>query len=89
MQIKDLIKVYDNLIDVQSMCSILKFVNKLDFFDAGVGGNGNELRLDKNIRNVQTCDISNYSESKTEQHWANFLTYFFSQAVTQYKSYEI
>ena len=67
------------------MGSILKFVNKLDFFDASVGGNGTEARLDKNIRNVQTCGISNYSESKTEQHWSNFLTYFFSQVVNQYK----
>jgi predicted 2-oxoglutarate/Fe(II)-dependent dioxygenase YbiX len=85
MQIKDLIKVYDNLIDVQSMCSILKFINRLNFFDAGVGGAKQDIRLDKNIRNVQTCGISNYSESKTEQHWANFLTYFFAQVVNQYK----
>ena len=73
MELRNYVKVYDNVIPPQTMGNMIRWFNTCEF-TSGVVGQG---VLNKNIRNVQTKPLTNLGKSLTEAHWCNLLNKFF------------
>lgn len=73
MELRNYIKVYDDIIPPQTLGNMIRWFNTCEF-KSGVIGHG---VLDKNIRNVQTKPLTNLGKSLTETHWCNILNRFF------------
>jgi len=72
MRLEDYIKVYENVIPISCVSSIIKWVDqkKLNFEDATVG----DGVLDKNIRKVKTTSLMNWDDcSLTKIHWCTLI----------------
>jgi len=82
LEIKDYIKVYDNIIEYQTLSNILRYANTLDFNAATVGSN-NDVRLD--IRNTYSYGLSNLSEKLTDVHWNAYFVYIFDLTFKRYQ----
>ena len=74
MELRNYIKVYDDIIPPQTLGNMIRWFNTCEF-KSGVIGHG---VLDKNIRNVQTKPLTNLGKSLTETHWCNLLNRFFT-----------
>ena len=73
MELRNYVKVYDNVIPPQTIGNMIRWFNTCEF-TSGVVGQG---VLNKNIRNVQTKPLTNLGKSLTEAHWCNLLNKFF------------
>ena len=72
MGLDSYIKVYDDVLGVEQISSIIKWSNKLKFKSGGVS---DKQIVNKNIRDVELYDIHDVSnESHTRVHWRNYLT---------------
>ena len=72
MGLDSYIKVYDDVLGVEQISSIIKWSNKLKFKSGGVS---DKQIINKNIRDVELYDIHDVSnESHTRVHWRNYLT---------------
>lgn len=86
----------NEFLDYRVLTKLMKYINKLDaenkFGDAAIIGEGgiqkNEF-IEKKIRNTNNYCLTNLNDSKTDQHWCNFLLAAFRKAsVTYNKQYE-
>ena len=75
MEIKELIKTYDQALDFKSVSKLIKFTQRMNFIHARIGGG--EGLVDKKIRNVEHYILKNTHKSMTETFWYNFLTNLF------------
>ena len=80
MELRNYVKVYDNVIPPQTIGNMIRWFNTCEF-TSGVVGQG---VLNKNIRNVQTKPLTNLGKSLTEAHWCNLLNKFFSESIRTY-----
>lgn len=78
------IKVYDNMLPLKSLSVLIKVLNKKIYEKAGIVGDGNNLKVDENIRKVSKYQLSNTSSSMTDVKWANVLMCLFRQQIKQY-----
>jgi len=85
MEIKNFIKIYDEVLPWNMVSNIIRFANNSTFEETKVGG-GNETKTDFNIRRTYTLPLSNLNNSLTNVHWFNLLKNFFNQKLNQYKT---
>lgn len=81
MEIKKFIQVYDNILPLNILSNLLRYINTLDFNKARVG-DGN---VNFNIRKTFTKGLSNAAHSMTTVHWNNLLLNFFRKTLFHYK----
>jgi|TARA_R100001086_G_scaffold14808_1_gene7336 hypothetical protein len=80
MELRNYVKVYDNVIPPQTMGNMIRWFNTCGFTSGSIG----QGVLDKNVRNVQTKPLTNLGKSLTEAHWCNLLNKFFSESIRTY-----
>lgn len=72
MGLDSYIKVYDDVLGVEQISSIIKWSKKIKFKSGGVS---DQNLVNKKIRDVELYDIHEVSnESHTRVHWRNYLT---------------
>jgi hypothetical protein len=84
MEIKNFIKIYDEVIPWKVLSNLIRFANLSKFIKTKVGG-GEENRIDFNIRRTYSCPLSNIYNSLSLVHWYNLLYFYFSKNLKQYK----
>ena len=84
MEIKNFIKIYDEVLPWNVLGNLIRFANSSNFEETKVGG-GNLFRTDFNIRRTYALTLTNTGNSFSKVHWFNFLHYFFNKNLNQYK----
>jgi hypothetical protein len=72
MEIKNFIKIYDEVLPWNVLSNLIRFANVSKFEETQVGG-GEESRIDFNIRRTYTLPLSNLKNSLSDIHWFNLL----------------
>jgi hypothetical protein len=81
MEIKNFIKIYDEVLPWKMLSNLIRFANNTEFKETTVGG-GNESRIDFNIRKTYALPLSNLHESISNVHWFNLLCSYFNKNKT-------
>jgi len=84
MEIKNFIRIYDEVIPWTCLSSLLRFSNTHEFDQARVGGGPQGAKVDFNIRRTWTLPLSNSHDSMTNVHWFNYLAQVFDIKLKQY-----
>ena len=84
MEIKNFIKIYDEVLPWSSLSNLIRFANNSSFEETKIGG-GKEPITNFNIRRTYTLPLFNLSNSMTNIHWFNLLYNFFNKNLKQYK----
>jgi hypothetical protein len=84
MEIKNFIKIYDEVLPWNVLSNLIRFSNISNFEKAQVGG-GNENETNFNVRKTYTLPLSNSSNSFSKVHWFNLLYNYFNKNLKQYK----
>jgi hypothetical protein len=84
MEIKNFIKIYDEVLPWNVLSNLIRFSNKSKFKETFVGGGGT-ARVDFNIRRTYNLPLSNSNNSMTLVHWATLLNNFFNEKLNKYK----
>jgi hypothetical protein len=85
MEIKNFVKIYDDVLPINVVSNIIRFSNKSNFLQTRVGGNINEpSRIDFNVRRTWTLPLSNLDNSLSNVHWFNYLSNAFDIKLKQY-----
>jgi Rps23 Pro-64 3,4-dihydroxylase Tpa1-like proline 4-hydroxylase len=86
MEIKNFVKIYDEVLPWENISSLIKFSsNSSEFQKAYVGGSANfKAEVNFNVRRTWTLGLSNIGDSLTKVHWFNFLTYQFDLYLKKY-----
>jgi hypothetical protein len=85
MEIKDFIKIYDNILPLNTLSSFLKFANTRNFEKASVIGHGNGQNVvNDKIRKVFNYALTTDINSCSETHWFNLLYRFFIDHIGRY-----
>lgn len=85
MEIKNFIKIYDEVLPLNALSNLIRYINVSKFIECQVGG-GKNTKKDFNVRRTHTLPLSNLSNSLSNVHWFNFLYYFFREKLIEYKS---
>ena len=72
MEIKNFIKIYDEVLPWKVLSNLIRFSNVSNFKEASVGG-GEKSKTNFNIRRTYTLPLSNLSNSISNVHWFNLL----------------
>ena len=83
MEIKNFIKVYDNVLPLNLLSNLIRYLNNTKFNEALIGGN-KKSKTDFNVRRTYTHSVSNLSNSLSNVHWFNLLHYFFKNKLNNY-----
>lgn len=86
MEIKNFIKVYDDVLPLPVLTNLIRFSNISEFTETKIGGGINHSRVDFNIRRTFTFVLSNLNDSLSNVHWFNLLYSFFRKNLIQYKT---
>ena len=84
MEIKNFIKIYDEVLPWNVVSNLIRFANISDFGEAKVGGE-TKPTVNFNIRKTHTLGLSNLSNSLSNVHWFNILYSYFNKNLKQYK----
>lgn len=76
MQLTDFIKVYDDILPLEQLSSLIKWSSKQNFQHAETLGG-----LDRNIRRAEVHMLHGKNQSKTNMHWFNYLGSIFSNVL--------
>ena len=85
MEIKNFIKIYDEILPWDTLSNLIRFAGVSNFKETKIGG-GNENKVDFNIRRTYAFSLFNLSNSMTEVHWFNLLQNKFKDKITRYKN---
>jgi hypothetical protein len=86
MEIKNFIKIYDEVLPWNVLSNFLKFINKQNFKEAEVGGEDkNESKINFNVRRTYVFPLTNLNDSFSTAHWHNLLYKYFSGALKQFQ----
>jgi len=83
MEIKNFIKIYDEVLPWNVLSNIIRFANILKFEKSKIGGH-EDTKIDFNVRRTYVKALSNLNDSLSNVHWFNLLAYFFDQKLKQY-----
>ena len=83
MEIKNFIKIYDEVLPWKVLSNLIRFANFFNFQEAKVGGNEN--KTDFSIRKTYTLPLSNLDNSFSIVHWSNLLHYYFNSGLKKYR----
>jgi len=84
MEIKNFVKIYDEVLPLQTLSNLIRFANASKFTETKVGG-GQYERTDFNIRKTYALSLSNLCNSLTEVHWYNLLNTLIFNKILDYK----
>jgi hypothetical protein len=84
MEIKNFIKIYDEVLPWNVLSNLIRFANVSKFQETKIGG-GDVSRTDFNIRKTYTLPLSNLNNSLSNVHWFNFLYSYFNNNLKKYK----
>jgi len=84
MEIKNFVKIYDEVLPWNVLVNLIKFANISNFEETKIGG-GDNSKTDFNIRRTFAFPLSNLSNSLTCAHWFNLLHFYFNKYLNQYK----
>ncbi len=84
MEIKNFIKIYDEVLPWNVVSNLIRFANSSNFDKARVGGS-NKSEINFHVRRTFTLPLSNLSNSFSEVHWFNLLYSYFNENLKKYK----
>jgi hypothetical protein len=84
MEIKNFIKIYDEVLPWNVLSNLIRFSNSSNFEETKVGG-GKHTKTDFNIRKTYAFSLFNLHNSMSNVHWGNLLSFYFNQNLNQYK----
>ena len=84
MEIKNFIKIYDEVIPFKVLSNLIRFINTKDFKEAGVL-TPEENKVDFNVRRTYVYPLSNLKDSMSDVHWSLLLQDFFIKGLNRYK----
>jgi len=84
MEIKNFIKIYDEVLPWNILSNLIRFANISKFIETQIGGGGNPM-IDFNSRRAFTLPLSNLDNSMSKVHWFNLLQFYFNINLKQYK----
>jgi hypothetical protein len=84
MEIKNFIKIYDEVLPWKTLSNLIRFANISNFFETQVGG-GKESKTNFNIRKTYALPLSNLHNSISNVHWFNLLQSYFNKNLKQYQ----
>ena len=84
MEIKNFIKIYDEVLPWSVLSNLIRFASISNFMEARVGG-GEQDRKDFNVRRTYNLPLSNLSNSISNVHWFNLLYGYFNMNLQKYK----
>jgi len=84
MEIKNFIKIYDEVLPWKVLSNLIRFANISKFEETKVGG-GNDEQVNFNIRKTYAISLSNLNNSFSNVHWFNLLYSYFHKNLKQYK----
>jgi len=84
MEIKNFIKIYDEVLPWNALSNLIRFANVSNFEEAKIGG-GDENKTDFNVRRTYSLTLSNLNNSLSNVHWFTLLHSFFKKKLDQYK----
>ena len=84
MEIKNFIKIYDEVLPWNTLSNLIRFANISKFEETKIGG-GNESKTDFNIRKTYALPLSNLNNSISNVHWFNLLQFYFDKNLKQFK----
>jgi len=87
MEIKNFIKVYDNVVPPSLVSGIIKWANKSNFKKAGVASKEAENReiVEESVRKTKVLALGQCSDSLTNVHYFNVLGKIFNSYLYKYK----
>ena len=77
MEIKNFIKIYDNVIPLKILSNLIKFTGTRDFKEAAIVGEKNSSQINFNIRRTYVYSLNNLSNFLSDVHWGSFLNNLF------------
>jgi len=84
MEIKNFIKIYDEVLPWKLLSNLIRFANSSEFEETKVGG-GDEARKDLNVRKTHALGLSNLNSSLSNAHWCNLLQNYFYKYLKQFQ----
>ena len=84
MEIKNFVKIYDDVLRLETLSSLIKFANVSKFEETKIAG-GNESRVDFNVRRTYALALSNLNNSLSNVHWFNLLQNYINKFLRKYK----
>jgi predicted 2-oxoglutarate/Fe(II)-dependent dioxygenase YbiX len=85
MEIKNFIKIYDEVLPWNAVSNLISFANSSQFEQTQIGGTKEEARVDFNIRRTHGLALSNLHKSLSIVHWFNLLQNIFNEKLKQYQ----
>jgi hypothetical protein len=82
MEIKNFVKIYDEVLPWNVLCNLIRFANTSDFKKAAVGVKEN---VNFNIRRTYVLPLSKMDNSMSNVHWFNLLHFYFDKNLKQYR----
>lgn len=83
MEIKNFVKIYDEVLPWVTLSNLIRFANISEFEETKIGG-GEYSRTDFNIRKTYTLHLTNIHNSLSVVHWHNLLHKCFHYRLNQY-----
>jgi len=84
MEIKNFIKIYDEVLPWNVLSNLIKYANVSNFLETKIGGNEETAIVNFNIRKTYTLPLSNLSNSLSNVHWFNLLQFYFDMGLKKY-----
>jgi hypothetical protein len=86
MEIKNFVKIYDEVLPWNTLSNLIRFANLQKFIETKIGGESElKSRVDFNIRKTYCLPLSNLDNSFSNVHWFNLLQFFFNKNLKQYQ----
>tara|TARA_R110000751_G_scaffold115326_1_gene214721 strand:+ start:1968 stop:2528 length:561 start_codon:yes stop_codon:yes gene_type:complete len=80
MELNNFISIYDDILLPKHLGKLQKVCKSFDWYEGTVG----KGTINKNIRKVKICDLSNCSDSMTNVHWHNVMQHIFESYLIEY-----
>ena len=84
MEIKNFIKIYDQVLPWNVLSNLICFASVSKFEETKIGGD-EESKKDFNIRRAYTFPLSNLGNSLSSVHWFNLLMFYFDKYLRKFK----
>jgi hypothetical protein len=86
MEIKNFIKIYDNLLPLETLSNFIKVINTFKFEEAKIYTNQENMEVHKNIRNTEVFGMASFFQSNDMKgiHWTNLMLFLIKQYSEKY-----
>jgi len=85
MEIKNFIKIYDEVLPWNVLSNLIRFANISKFTEAKIGAE-DQYKIDFDVRRTYSLPLSNLNNSLSQTHWFNFLQVIFDKYLKQFKN---